>query len=155
MSARRMLDFASMGEIMPDVERLLEGHSTTGQWTFAQILHHLATSIRLTTLGRAGSTPGPGSEAFRHRFFRSRRFPEGLEAPHPKLIPPADADVHVQKEALQEAIARFSSAAGPFPSHPLLGALNKEEWSQFHCIHCAHHLGFATRPASLSGTGRE
>src|SRR5208282_1360924 len=123
MPERRMLNFASMDEIMPDVARLLEGHSTIGQWTLAQILHHLATSIRLTTLGRAGSTPGHGSEAFRRRFFRSRRFPDGLEAPHPSLIPPADADVHVQKKALQEAIALFMSAAGPFPAHPLLGPL--------------------------------
>jgi hypothetical protein len=152
MPERRMLDFASMDEIMPDVARLLEGHSTIGQWTLAQILHHLATSIRLTSLGRAGSTPGHGSEAFRQRFFHSRRIPEGLAA-SPRLIPPADADVHVQTEALQEAIALFTSAAGPFPGHPLLGALSKEEWSQFHCIHCAHHLGFAAPlPAEAGST---
>jgi Protein of unknown function (DUF1569) len=51
MPERRMLDFASMDEIMPDVERLLEGHSTAGQWTLAQILYHLATSIRLRAWG--------------------------------------------------------------------------------------------------------
>jgi Protein of unknown function (DUF1569) len=153
MPERRMLDFASMDEIMPDVARLLEGHSTAGQWTLAQNLHHLATSIRLTSLGRAGSTPGHGSEALRQRFFHSRRIPEGVAAPHARLIPPADADVHVQMEALQEAIALFTSAAGPFPSHPLLGALSKEEWGQFHCIHCAHHLGFAAPlPAEAGST---
>jgi Protein of unknown function (DUF1569) len=152
MPERRMLDFASMDEIMPDVQRLLEGHSTAGQWTLAQILHHLATSIRLTSLGRAGSPPGHGSEAFRRRFFRSRRFPEGLEAPHPRLIPPAAAELHVQTEALQEAIALFTSAAGPFPGHPLLGALSKQEWSQFHCIHCAHHLGFAAPLPAEAGS---
>ncbi|HMF35690.1 MAG TPA: DUF1569 domain-containing protein [Isosphaeraceae bacterium] len=153
MPERRMLDFASMDEIMPDVERLLEGHSTAGQWTLAQILHHLATSIRLTSLGRAGLASESGSEALRRRFFGSRRFPEGLTAPHPRLIPPADADVHVQTKALQEAIALFTSAAGPFPGHPLLGALSKEEWSQFHCIHCAHHLGFAAPlPAEAGST---
>ena len=48
MPERRMLDFASMDEIMPDVARLLEGHSTIGQWTLAQILHHLATSTATT-----------------------------------------------------------------------------------------------------------
>ena len=143
MRERRMLDFASMEQILPEVDRLLDGHFTVGHWTLAQILHHLATSIRLTSLGRAGSSPGEGSEEFRRRFFDSRRFPEGLAAPHPRLIPPADADVHVQREALQHAIRQFISAAGPFPGHPLLGPLSKEEWSQFHCLHCAHHLGFA------------
>ena len=151
MPERRMLDFASIDEIMPEVESLLQSHSTTGQWTLAQILYHLATAIRLTTLGRAGPSPGPGFEEFRERFFRSRRFPEGLEAPHPRLIPPTDVDIDVEKQALQEAIARFASAIGPFPRHPFLGALNKEEWSQFHCIHCAHHLGFVTRTVSVSG----
>src|SRR5208282_5114287 len=148
MPERRMLDFTSMDEIMPDVERLLEGHSTAGQWTLAQILHHLATSIRLTSLGRAGSTPGQGSEAFRRRFFRSRRFPEGLAAPHPRLIPPADADVHVQTEALQEAIALFTSAAGPFPGHPLLGALSKQVCSECHCIPRAHPLFLRVLPTT-------
>lgn len=153
MPERRMLDFASMDQIVPEVDRLLDGHFTVGHWTLAQILHHLATSIRLTSLGRAGSLPAEGSEELRRRFFRSRQVPEGLTAPHPRLIPPADADVHVQREALQEAIRQFTSAAGPFPGHPLLGPLSKEEWSQFHCIHCAHHLGFAL-PLPIS-TDRE
>jgi hypothetical protein len=143
MPERRILDFASIDQIMPDVERLIAGHYTVGHWTLAQILHHLATAIRLTSLGRAGSSPGEDSDAFRRRFFRSRRFPEGVAAPDPRLIPPTDADVHVQREALRKAIEVFTLAAGPFPGHPRLGPLSKDEWNQFHCIHCAHHLGFA------------
>ncbi len=143
MGERRMIDFASMNEIMLDVERLAKGHSTAGTWTLAQILHHLATSIRLTSLGRAGSSSGTVSEAFRRQFFESRRFPEGVEAPHRRLIPPVESDLPAEIEALRDAIARFTEATGPFPSHPLLGPLSKEEWCQFHCIHCAHHLGFA------------
>ena len=140
---RRVLDFASVDQIMPDVERLLEGHSTVGQWTLAQILHHLATSIRLTSLGRASSSRSEGSEELRRLVFGSRHFPEGAEAPHPRLVPPADADVQVQRDALRKAIEQFKSAAGPFPGHPWLGPLSKEEWNQFDCIHCAHHLSFA------------
>jgi hypothetical protein len=143
MPERRLIDFASMDQIMPDVERLLEGHTTVGQWTLGQILHHLATSIRLSSLGRAGSSPEQTSDALRRRFFNSRRFPEGLEAPHPRLVPPAGTDVQAQREALHEAINLFKSTVGPFPAHPLLGSLSKDEWSQFHCIHSAHHLGFA------------
>ena len=79
MPERRMLDFASMDEIMPDVARLLEDHSTIGQWTLAQILHHLATSIRLTSLGRAGSTPGQGSESFGSVSFTPGDFPRVLQ----------------------------------------------------------------------------
>ena len=144
MPERRLLDFASLDEIMPDVERLVGGHVTGGQWTPAQILYHLATSIRLTSLGRPGSASEGVSDEFRRRFFESRRFPEGMEAPHRRLIPPDDADVRVETEALRDAIGLFARATGPFPAHPLLGPLSKEEWTEFHCIHCAHHLRFVS-----------
>ena len=96
MPERRLLDFTSMDEIMPDVECLIEGHTIMGHWTLAQILHHLATSIRLTSLARAGSPSQGGSDEFRRRFFVSRRFPDGVEAPHRRLVPPDDADVRVE-----------------------------------------------------------
>jgi hypothetical protein len=143
MLERRTLDFQSLDEVMPEVERLVEGHNTVGQWSLAQILDHLATAIRLTALGRVEPTPRPHSEAFRRRFFQRRRFPEGVEAPHPRLIPQADADLQASMARLREAIERWGSVEGPFPAHPLLGQLSKDEWAQFHCIHCAHHLGFA------------
>ncbi len=144
MPDRRTLDFASMEQIMPDVETLLRGHLTVGHWSLAQILNHLATSIKLTTLGRAGSLSKSGSEESRRQFFATRRFPEGVEVPHRRLVPPTGAEAGAEAEALRDAIARFMMAAGPFPAHPLLGPLSKEEWSQFHCIHSAHHLGFAS-----------
>ena len=33
---RRELSFNSLDEVMPDVERLLEGHSTVGHWSLAR-----------------------------------------------------------------------------------------------------------------------
>jgi hypothetical protein len=68
---------------------------------------------------------------------------EGRPVPDPSLIPPPHVDLNIQREALQEAINLFFSSAGPFSGHPLLGPLSKEEWHQFHCVHSAHHLGFA------------
>jgi hypothetical protein len=143
MPERRNLTFASLDEIQPDVDRLLAGHLTVGQWTLGQILFHLATAVRLTSLGRPDPTSRPFSEALRRRFFRAGRFPDGMEAPHPALVPPADADAMDQAERLRKAIAQFTSANGPFPDHPALGPLDKGEWDRFHCIHCAHHLSFA------------
>ena len=51
--------------------------STTWPWPFAS--RHAA--------GVADDRPGAGE--LRRRFFELRRFPEGLEAPHPRAIPPA------------------------------------------------------------------
>ena len=62
---RRTLRFNSLDEVMPDVERLLEGHSTVGNWSLAQICRHLSTVMRrvvdLPASTPAGPVPvGPG-----------------------------------------------------------------------------------------------
>ncbi len=144
MAERRTLDFASLDEVMPEMERLLAGHRIVGRWMLGQILNHLATGIRLTALA-PGSTSEPTREQaiFRRRFFHAGRFPDGIEAPLPELLPQPDLDPRAEADALRRAIARFASRVGPFPAHPFLGPLTAEEWARFHCIHCAHHLGFA------------
>ncbi len=149
MPERRTLSFNSLEEVIPEVERLLAGHATVGEWSLGQILHHLATAIRVSRRGRPNPEARPVSEPFREQFFRSRRFPEGMQAPHPRLIPPTDADARVQLEELRTAITQWTLAPGPFPDHPLLGPLSKDEWSDFHCIHCAHHLSFAVPSNSV------
>ena len=144
MGERRVLDFASLDDVMTDVERLLAGHRTVGQWTLGQILNHLRAAIRLTTKA-PGSTSEPTREqaVFRRLFFRGGRFPEGLEVPLPEMIPQADLDPHAEADSLRLAIGSYGSRIEPFPAHPRLGPLTGDEWNRFHCIHCAHHLGFA------------
>jgi hypothetical protein len=155
MDDRRELAFERIGDVMPEVERLLIGHSTTKGWTLGQILHHLSISVRLSI------TPGddaPDSarlarlerafEFRRRRFFGSGRFPEGVEPPHRDLHPPLEADERSEAESLRAALGMLGASEGPFTVHPMLGPLSKDEWVDFHRIHCAHHLGFAkvTRP---------
>jgi hypothetical protein len=149
MPERRSVSFSSLEEVVSDVEKLLTGHATVGEWSLGQILYHLATAIRLSRRGRPDPVSPPVSESLRHDFFYSHRFPEGMQAPHPRLLPPHDADARVQFEELRNAIVHWTKASGPFPAHPLLGAMNKDEWTEFHYIHCAHHLSFAI-PRSLS-----
>src|SRR5258708_7705577 len=132
MDGRRVLSFTTLDEIMSDVDQLRAGHRTVGQWTLGQILYHLAVSFPLTTRGVTKSSSRPISEALRRQFFRSGRFLDGAEAPHPLLLPPADCDVDEQAEALKHGIARLVSATGPFPDHPFLGPLDKAEWEWFH-----------------------
>jgi hypothetical protein len=143
MAGRRELAFASLDEVMPEVERLMAGHVTVGRWTLGQICNHLATVINWLQEGGPDSTLQTVSEAIRQRFFRRGRFPEGVEAPHPSLLPKPGLDARTEAEALREALDRFVSATEPFAAHPILGPLTREEWTRFHCMHCAHHLGFA------------
>ena len=135
MPEQRILSFASLDEVMPEVDRLLAGHTTIGGWTLGQILDHLATAVRLTCVGRSEKAAPERSDVLKRRFFRAGRFPQGAEVPHPSLIPAPGSDPREQAEILRQALARFAAAPGPFPDHPLLGPLEKDEWACFHCIH--------------------
>jgi hypothetical protein len=149
-ASRRSIDFSSLDEVLRDAENLARGHTTLGNWTLGQILYHLATAIRGSRRRRPDAPTRPVDETFRRRMFESRRFPEGVPAPHPKLVPPADANAAVQLEELREAIAQWSVATGPFPDHPFMGPLSKDEWTQFHCVHSAHHLSFVVPSQDVS-----
>jgi hypothetical protein len=144
MTGRRRLDFDRIDAIMPDVDRLLDGHTTSGGWTLGMICDHLTRAIRSTLLGRRAGTPAtPGQDEARAGFFRDRAFPEGRPVPLPVLEPDPDADARDAAEALRGAIARLDAFEGPWSTHMLLGAMSRDEWLQFHCVHCAHHLSFA------------
>jgi hypothetical protein len=144
MTRRTDLSFADFDEVLADVDRLLAGHITVGAWSLGQILNHLATAIRLTTEGHhrsAGATRE--QDVARRSFFGPGRFPEGMQAPLPVLLPRPDLDAEIEAQALRETIGRFVSFGGELPAHPRLGPLTRDEWTRFHRIHCAHHLGFA------------
>jgi len=158
MASRRELSFGSLDEVMPDVERLLGGHVTVGQWSLGQICNHLATGFDLSMDGRSDSVPVTSPEEdrssiLRKRFFRGGRFPEGKTAPVPALLPSAGLDDREEADTLRHAIARFSVATGPFPAHPFLGPMTKDQWVRFHCIHAAHHLGFAVPQSDDTASG--
>jgi hypothetical protein len=142
MTARRELTFASLDDVMPEVERLLEGHEIVGRWSLGQILHHLAKGLRLTVEGAPDPVAPPVPEVIRRRFFRTGRFPDGRESP-PFLVPGPACEAPTEAEALRAALGRYTASAGPFPPHPRLGDLTRDEWDLFHRMHCAHHLGFA------------
>ena len=144
MAERRYLEFTSLDDVMPEVERLLAGHVTVGAWSLGQICHHLATAIRLTLDAPIGQREtAREQDVARRLFFRSVRFPDGMQAPLAALMPPPDRDAHTEVDVLRAEIHRFMEADGQLPAHPRLGPMTKEEWTRFHCMHCAHHLGFA------------
>ena len=161
MPDRRPLRFSQLDEVPADVDRLLLGHETVGGWSLAQICNHLVAALRLTALPSGDllsvtiSTEVERAQRIaRRRYFRSEVFPEGIELPIPLLDPGAkDADPRVAAEALRVAISQFLDAKGPFPMHPMLGRMDRDEWRHFHRIHCAHHLSFALPISSDETTG--
>jgi Protein of unknown function (DUF1569) len=148
VAERRLLSLASLEEILPEVRRLQKGHETVGQWSLAQICNHLAMAFSVVAAGPrvVESASATQEERDRHagirqRFFALERFPDGRDSP-PPLVPGDGLDEHHEAEELASALARFSAAGGPFPAHPRIGPLSRDEWVWFHRMHAAHHLGF-------------
>lgn len=148
MPGRRPLAFASLDDVMPDVDRLLlQGYDAAGTWSLGQICHHVAIAVRYTAEGGAPVRVSwlkrmtIGKLAKRH-VFSTGSMPEGFKVPSPALLPKPGLDDRAEAEALRATIRLFLAADGPFPPHPLFGTLSGEEWKRFHCIHCAHHLSF-------------
>ena len=142
---RRTLDFGSLDQVMPDVDRLLEGHSTIGNWSLGQICNHLATAITGSVEGYPMRAPwivrktiGPWVVG---RILTTGRFPAWIRLPE-KYVPKPGVDARAEAEALRAALRLFASHAGPLAEHPLCG-VSREVWDSLHCIHCAHHLSFA------------
>ena len=142
---RRTLRFETFDEVMPDVERLLEGHTTVGRWSLAQICRHLATVTR-RVVDLPASTPADPSqwvgEEQKRQVFESGRLSEGLPGP-PELMPPEHLDEPEEAEGLRLAIAHFLASPGPAIPHRLFGPLSRAEWHRLQLIHLAHHLSFA------------
>ena len=142
---RRPLRFADFDEVMPDVERLLQGHATVGRWPLAGICRHLATVLR-RVVDLPASTPSDPSqwlgEDAKRQLFASGQLPEGLPGP-PELKPPEGLDDREEAEGLRQAIAHFLASPGPAIPHRLFGPLTRDEWHRLQLIHIAHHLSFA------------
>jgi hypothetical protein len=142
---RRTLSSGSFDRIMPDVERLLEGCTTVGNWSLAQICRHLAAALRLTADLPASTPQDPSlwiEEELKRQIFGSGLLLEGYLAP-PEVVPAETSGGGREAEGLRHAIAYYKASSGPVIPHPYLGPLTKAEWDRFHLMHCAHHLSFA------------
>jgi hypothetical protein len=142
---RRTLRFQSLDEIMPDIERLLQGHTTVGTWSLAQICRHLATVSR-RVVDLPASTPSDPSqwvgEDRKREVLASGSIPEGLPSP-PEIQPTETLDEREEAEGVRAAIAHYKASPGPVIPHRIFGPLTKAEWDQLQLIHYAHHLSFA------------
>jgi hypothetical protein len=150
-AGRRELTFASYNDIMPEIDRLMErGYTKVGHWSLGQACYHLSRAMRLAV------DPGTdlsnikvpwvlktliGPLIAKGRLLKSGKMPEGFKGPA-AMEPPADADDRAEVEALRATVRIVSAHPGPFHPHPVLGALNRNEWERLNCVHTAHHLSF-------------
>jgi hypothetical protein len=142
---RRALRYANFDEVMPDVERLLAGHRTVGNWSLARICYRLAAVLRRHVDLPASKQSNPAdrvSEEQKRRVFETGVLPEGIGAPA-GVVAESVGDEREEAEGLREAIAYHLASPGPAIPHRILGPLTREEWDRFELIHLAHHLSIA------------
>src|SRR5947207_1284023 len=118
---------------MPDVERLLAGHTTVGEWSLGQICRHLAVAFRLTVGGGAAPVVpwavrrAVGPVVRRVVLYRGR-LPAGVRMPNSALAPGDCPDPRAEADDLGAAIGRFLAFPGPLPEHPYLGRMTADQW---------------------------
>jgi hypothetical protein len=143
-TGRRSLDFQSFDEVMPDVDRLLQGHATVGNWSLAQICRHTAAVLRRVVDAPASTPQDPSlwvSEDQKRQVLESGQVPEGLPGP-PEVMPAETMSEREEAEGLRQAIAHYTASPGPVIAHRRFGPLTRVEWDRAQLIHIAHHLSF-------------
>ena len=145
---RRRLSFASMSDVLDDVDYLASGDPprTAGNWSPAQIVRHVRTMITCSIDGFPVPRVDPVTRIV-CRLLRNRILTTplraGLRFPHKFsfLAPDDDASWDEEVEQLHQAVGRLDSERMTHPS-PVLGSLTHDQWEQFHCRHSEMHFSF-------------
>jgi len=149
--ARRELKFASLDQVMPEVDRLLGGYKAVGNWSLGQICSHLTQAIAGSVEGFPGRAPWLLRKTLGPRILRGilkdGKMREGVQLPE-DFRPKPGLDDRAEAEALRAAIRIFAAHHGPMAEHPLGATLSRPDWERLHCVHCAHHLSFAIPAAA-------
>jgi hypothetical protein len=148
---RRPVQYLTMASFRADAEKLAAGrYETVGNWTFGQILCHLADAINASLDGFPFRTPwfvrllvGP---LFKKSIL-SKPLKPGFKLPKSAepYLPPPDVSTADGLGKLLAAIARLEHET-PEAEHPFFGRLTPEEWTKLHLKHAELHMSFV-RPA--------
>tara|TARA_R110002111_G_scaffold152699_2_gene219425 strand:+ start:256 stop:732 length:477 start_codon:yes stop_codon:yes gene_type:complete len=144
---RQKLSFQTLDDITRFVEPLPAlGAGSSGNWTAAQNIEHVALFIDTSIDGFTFAVPAP--IRFAARMLRGRFLKKGFK---PGIKPPAKAAVHfaprpdiTMEEAVDHLIRSIERAKANKMTavSPLFGAMDHEQWTQMHCRHAELHFSF-------------
>ncbi len=146
---RRRLHFTRMSDILADVDAL-DGPDlrTTGNWTPAQDVAHVATIIRRSLDGFDG-LKAPLAVRLLVRLVRNKAlrepFKPGIQLPEKfrkVFVPDAATTWQDATSAMRHEIGRIENGERMTVPSPVFGALSHEQWVQLHCRHAELHLSF-------------
>lgn len=145
---RRTLSFQSLDDILSDAETLASHPPirTTGNWTAAQIIQHIATFIDWSIDGFPFTAPLPLRVFGRmiRKGAQRKPAPRGLKAPKGIMdhVVPADYALDDAMRSLRAAVMRVRAGKRMDKPSPLFGKLSHDEWMRIHCRHAEMHFGF-------------
>ena len=118
-TARRPLKFESLDQVMPDVDRLLQGHRTVGNWSLAQICNHLTVAIVGSVEGYPKKAPwlirktlGP---FVLKRLMKTEQIDEGIKTLD-EFVPKPGLDSRAEAEALRAPCGSSPRPPARWPS---------------------------------------
>lgn len=144
---RRKLHFNSLAELKAEIDRLASGEvRTTGNWTLAQAIDHLAAIFE-------GSLDGiPAKAPWFVRMlaptFRNRALHKGID-PGIKLsgdmlrvLPPDNVTLDNATARMNRVFQRLDKGEKMQQPSPVFGKMTHEDWSNLHMRHAELHLSF-------------
>ena len=144
-ASRRALTFDSLDRVMPDVDRLLAGHTTVGTWTLGQICNHLTTTLTWTVDGYPKLAPWFVRKTIGPLVLSP--FSERAASPRESSCPAVPARAGPRRVrrggSPSSRTLAFRRPLRPAQRSPDGRPDPAADWERFHCIHCARHLSFA------------
>src|SRR5262245_56894086 len=145
--ARRQIHYASLDELQADAECLAGGKfQTVGNWSYPQILDHLARSMAASMDGFGFKAPWWARTLIAplvKNSFLTKKMRAGFKLPQSarSLMPAGDASLPAALENLRKAMTRCTHET-PQAEHPFLGKLASQEWNSLYLRHAELHMSF-------------
>ena len=144
---RRTLRFNSLDELKAEIDRLASGNvRTTGNWSLAQAIDHLAAVIEGSLDGAPAQAPWFVrllSPLFRRRALH-RRIDPGipLTGRMRAILPRDDVTLDEAMSRMNRVLARLDSGESMTQRSPVFGTMTHEDWNNLHLRHAELHLSF-------------
>lgn len=146
MSARRIVRYSTLSEVVQDAEHLIGNHHTVGNWSFGQICQHLAKTMHASIDGFGFMAPWWARwfiAPLVKNSFLTKPMKPGIQLPKSakSLFPDELIAAEEGLRQLKAAVERLSHET-PTAPHPFLGKLASEEVIQAQLRHCELHMSF-------------
>lgn len=146
MSARRVVRYSTLAEVIDEAEHLIGNHHTVGKWSFGQICQHLAKTMVASIDGFGFKAPWFARwliAPFVKNSLLIRPMRAGFNLPKSasSILPDPDVSADEGLRQLKAAVERLAHEI-PAAPHPFLGHMASEEVMQLQLRHCELHMSF-------------